>query len=282
VARYSGNLLRLNAPTEPKIAPGEPDTAHANPSGPEGVPDYRAAEISVPADMGVEYAGLVLEDGIPRAVTAGQPSLGWNAPSSAMTPPGSGGTPAGTAPRWLSGDPHNAEVDTSFAATARGAIAGSPYRGSVTGAHAAGDDTLPYRIANPVGVEGTAFLEREAGFPEQTWADPSGGTGVDKFIGGTNSYSASNPEGDQYTHRGGGRVHFGFDTQYFVHQPMYVDKPAQTYDRRTAPVTARDPLVGGAYTSTPAMGQLAANPWLTELGESVVPAGYGVAVDGVI
>ena len=63
---------------------------------------------------------------------------------------------------------------------------------------------------------------------------------------------------------------------------MFQDKPAQTYDRRTAPVTARDPLVGGGYTSTPAMGQLAANTWLTELGESVTPVGYGVPVDGAI
>lgn len=282
MARYSGNILRLNAPTEPKIAPGGPDHAHAAPSGPEGVPEFRAEEITVSPDMGTEYAGLILEDGVPRAVVAGQPSLGWNAPEAASTPVGSGGTPAGTAPRWTQADPHNAEVDTSFAATARGAIAGSPYNGSVTGAHAVGDDTLPYRLATQIGVAGSSFLSRLAEFPRQIWAEPSG-VGVDKFVAGTNSYSSSNPDGDQYAEgRGGGRVHFGFESSYFLHTPMYQDKPVQTYERRTTPVTARDPLVGGAYSNTPVMGQLAANPWLSELGESVTPAGYGVAVDGVV
>jgi hypothetical protein len=280
MARYSGNLLRLNAPQEPRIAPGEPDSAHAMPSGPEGVPEYRAQEITVAEDLGTEYAGLRLDDGV-EILTEGQPSLGWNAPNAAMTPPGSGGTPNGFAPGWTAGDPHNAGVDTSFAGGARGAIAGSTAHADLRAVHGIGDDSLPYKIANPVGVEGTAFLEREAGFPEQMWAEPSG-PGADKFIGGTNSYPTSNPEGDQYTYRGGGRVHYGFDTGYFLHTPMFQDKPAQTYDRRTAPITATDPLVGGAYTNTPTMGQLAANTWVSELGESVVPSGYGVAVDGVM
>ncbi|WP_298561384.1 hypothetical protein [Streptomyces luteogriseus] len=282
MARYSGNILRLKASQDPKIAPGEPDSSHDQPSGPEGVPEFRAQEISVPGDLGTEYAGLTLEDGIPRAIVAGQPSLGWNAPEQASTPVGSGGTPAGIAPRWSQADPHNAAVDTSFAGSARGAIAGSPYSGSITGAHSAGDDSLPYRLANQIGVAGTSFLERLADFPRQIWAEPTG-AGADKFVAGTNSYGSSNPEGDQYAEgRGGARAHYGFETQYFVHTPMFQDKPAQTYDRRTAPVTARDPLVGGGYTSTPAMGQLAANTWLTELGESVTPVGYGVPVDGAI
>lgn len=280
--RYSGNILRLKAPEDPKVAPGGPDSAHAAPSGPEAVPEYRAREIHVAADLGTEYAGLTLEDGVPRAITAGQPSVGWNAPESASTPVGSGGTPAGTAPRWSSADPHNAEVDTSFASSRTGQITGSPFRSGVAGVHASGDDTLPYRIANPVGVAGSTFLERLAQFPRQIWAEPSG-AGADKFVAGTNSYASSNPEGDQYAEgRGGARVHYGFESPYFVHQQMYIDKPVQTYDRRTAPLTARDPLVGGQYYNTPVMGQLAANTWLSELGESVAPSGYGVPVDGVV
>lgn len=282
MAAYSGNILRMSAPQQPRIAPGAPDTSHAEPSGPDGVPQYRAEEIGVPADMGAEYAGLTLDDGVPRAITAGQPSLGWNAPSAAMTSVGGGGTPAGYAPGWISGDPHNAEVDTSFAAAARGAIAGSPYRGGVAGVHGAGDDSLPYRAANPVGVAGSSFLERLAEFPRQIWAEPTG-QGADKFVGGTNSYASSNPEGDQYAEgRGLARAHYGFESPYFLHTPMFQDKPAQTYDRRTAPITARDPLVGGAYANTPVMGQLAANTWLTELGETVTPVGYGVPVDGAV
>lgn len=282
MARYSGNILRMAAPADPRQAPGGPDVSHDAPSGPDQVPGYRAEQITVPATLGTEYAGLTLEDGVPRAVVAGQPGLGWNAPESASTPVGSGGTPAGTAPRWSSADPHNAEVDTSFASAARGQIVGSPFRGAVPGVHSSGDDTEPYRRANPVGVAGTRFLARLAEFPRQIWAEP-GGQGADKFIAGTNSYAASNPDGDQYAEgRGAGRAYYGFESEYFVHQAMFIDRPAQTYDRRTAPVTARDPLVGGAYASTPAMGQLAANPWLTELGESVQPAGYGVAVDGVV
>lgn len=280
--RYSGNILRLRAPGDPSIAPGGPDVSHAEPSGPDAVPGYRAEEIHVSADLGAEYAGLTLEDGVPRAITAGQPSLGWNAPSLAMVPPGSGGTPAGTAPRWTGADPHNAQVDTSYASAARGAIAGSPYGGGVAGVHSSGDDSLPYRLATQIGVAGSSFLQRLAEFPRQIWAEPSG-AGADKFIAGTNSYGASNPEGDQYaTGRGGGQVFYGFEAPYFVHQAMFIDKPAQTYDRRTAPVTARDPLVGGQYSSTPVLGQLAGNPWVAQLGESATPTGYGVAVDGVV
>ncbi|WP_158806478.1 MULTISPECIES: hypothetical protein [Streptomyces] len=281
MAAYSGNILRMKAPQDPSINPGGPDDAHAAPSGPEGVPDFRAVEITVPGDLGTEYAGLTMDDGVSRAITAGQPGLGWNAPESAMVPIGSGSTPAGYAPNWSTSDPHNAQVDTSYAAAARGAIAGSPYHGQYSGAHAAGDDTEPYSRANPVGVAGTSFLERLVDFPKEMWAEPSG-AGADKFIGGTNSYHSSNPDGDNYTNRWGARVHWGFETDYFVHTPMYQDKTPQTYDRRTSPVTSRDPLVGGAYANTPSMGQLAANPWLTELGESAVPGGYGVPVDGVV
>lgn len=282
MAAYSGNILRMKAPGDPRISPGGPDSAHAEPSGPDGVPEYRAAEIGVPGDLGTEYAGLTLEDGVPRAVIAGQPGVGWNAPEESSVPVGSGGTPAGSAPAWTAGDPHNAGVDTSFAASARGSIPGSPYTGSIVSAHGTGDDSHPGHTANPVGVAGSSFLERLAEFPRQIWAEPTG-AGVDKFIAGTNSYSASNPDGDQYAQgRGGGRIFYGFESPYFVHQPMFIDRPAQTYDLRTAPVTARDPLVGGAYANTPVLGQLAANPWLTELGESVTPGGYGVAVDGVM
>lgn len=280
--RYSGNLLRLNAPQDPKQAPGEPDAAHTNPAGPEGVPNFREQEITVPGDLGVEYAGLDMDDGMPRAIVAGQPSLGWNAPETAMVPPGSGATPAGYAPGWAQGDPHNAEVDTSFRTAARGSLPGSTFRGDVNAVHGAGDDSLPYRLANQIGVAGSSFLERLFDFPRQIWAEPSG-AGVDKFIAGTNSYGANNPEGDQYAEgRGGARAHYGFEAPYFVHQPMFIDKPIQTYDRRTAPTTARDPLVGGPYSNTPVMGQLAANTWVTELGEAVLPEGYGVAVDGVM
>ncbi|NUR38814.1 MAG: hypothetical protein HOV73_01840 [Streptomyces sp.] len=278
---YSGNILRMKAPQDPSLSPGEPDAAHSAPSGPEGVPDYRAQEITVPGDTGVQYAGLTIEDGIERAIVAGQPGLGWNAPDAAMVPVGGGGTPAGYAPSWAASDPHNAQVDTSYAAAARGAIAGSPYGGSFSGAHAVGDDTEPYSRGYPVGVAGSMFLERVVDFPHEIWAEPTG-PGVDKFVGGTNSYHSSNPDGDNYTNRYGARVHYGFESPYFIHQPMFIDKPNQLYERRTTPITARDPLVGGAYSNTPVMGQLAANPWLTELGESVIPAGYGVAVDGVM
>lgn len=282
MARYSGNLLRMAAPGEPKIAPGGPDASHAQPSGPEGVPEYRAEEITVSPELGAEYAGLTMDDGVPRAIVVGQPSLGWNAPEESSTPVGSGGTPAGTAPAWSQGNPHNAGVDTSWARAARGQVPGSPYAGSLAPVHASGDDTEPYRRANPVGVAGTRFLARLADFPRQIWAEPTG-AGADKFIAGTNSYAASNPDNDQYAPgRGEGRAYYGFESDYFVHQPMFVDRPAQTYDRQTAPVTARDPLVGGQYYNTPAMGQLAANTWLTELGESAVPSGYGVPVDGAI
>lgn len=279
---YTGNILRLNAPQDPRINPGGPDTAHLEPSGPEGVPAFRAQEITVSPELGTEYAGLTLDDGVPRAITVGQPSLGWNAPEAASTPVGSGGTPAGSAPAWTHGNPHNAQVDTSHATAARGSIFGSRAAGGVNPVYGTGDDTEPYSHANPVGVAGTSFLERLADFPRQMWAEPSG-AGADKFVAGTNSYASSNPEGDQYAEgRGGGRAHYGFETGYFIHQPMFIDKPNQFYDRRTPPITARDPLVGGAYTNTPSMGQLAANTWLTELGESVVPGGYGVPVDGVI
>jgi hypothetical protein len=281
VASYSGNILRLNAPQDPKINPGGPDVAHAAPAGPEDVPAFRAQEIAVPGDLGTVYAGLTLDDGMPRALVVGETSLGWNAPEAASVPVGGGGTPAGYAPAWTASDPHNANVDTSFAGTARGAIPGSPYNGSVIGAHASGDDTHPAYLANQVGTAGSSFLERLWDFPRQMWAEPSG-AGADKFIAGTNSYASSNPDGDNFEHRGGARVHYGFESPYFVHTPMYQDKPAQTYDRRTAPVTARDPLVGGAYANTPVMGQLASNTWLTELGESVTPAGYGVPVDGAM
>jgi hypothetical protein len=147
-----------------------------------------------------------------------------------------------------------------------------------------GDDSLPYRRANPVGVAGSSFLERLWNFPRQIWAEPTG-PGADKFIAGTNSYGASNPEGDQYAEgRGGARVHYGFESPYFVHQELFIDKPAQTYDRRTPPVTATDPLVGGRYSNTPILGQLAANTWVAELGGAPDPSGvsYGVPVDGVM
>lgn len=278
---YTGNILRLKAPDDPRVHPAGPDAAHDQPSGPEGVPDTRAAEITVPADLGTEYAGLTLEDGVPRAIVAGQPSEGWNAPHAAMTPPGGGGTPAGYAPAWTAGDPHSAEVDTSFAGGARGAIAGSPYGAGVRQVHGAGDDTHPAYAATQVGTAGTRFLERPVDFPKQVGAEPTG-PGADKFIAGTNSWAASNPDGDNYTNRSGARVHYGFESDYFVHTPMYQAKPAQTYDRRTPPITSRDPLVGGSTPRTPDIGQLAANPWLTELGESVTPAGYGVPVDGVM
>jgi hypothetical protein len=222
-----------------------------------------------------------MEDGIPRAIMAGQPGLGWNPADASMMPVGGGGTPAGYAPAWGASDPHNAGVDTSFASSARGAIAGSPYMSGPAAAHSAGNDTLPYSHANPVGTDGTRYLEREVDFPKEMWAEPSG-PGADKFVAGTNSYASSNPEGDQYTGRWGARVHYGFDTEYFVHQPMYIDHTPQTYDRRTAPITARDPLVGGSYPRTPSMGQLAANPWLSELGGAADVGTYGVPVDGSI
>lgn len=279
--RYSGNLLRMSAPQEPKTAPGEPDASHAVPSGPEGVPGYRAEEITVSADLGTEYAGLTLEDGVPRAVVVGDSHLGWNAPESAMVPVGGGGTPAGLAPAWTSADPHNANVDTSFAGGARGAIPGSVYHGGVRPVYGSGDDSHPGHTANPVGVAGSSFLERLIDFPKQMWAEPSG-QGADKFIAGTNSYTSSNPEGDNFTNRYGARVHYGFESPYFVHQQMFIDRPAQTYDRRTPPVTATDPLVGGRYVNTPILGQLAENTWMSELGESVTPTGYGVPVDGVM
>jgi hypothetical protein len=274
MARYSGNLLRLAAPQDPQIAPGEPDASHFQPSGPEGVADYYADKIAVAPDQGIEYAGTRLDDGIPEAIVVGQPGVGWNAPETAIVPVGSGKTPAGSAPSWTRGDPHNAAVDTSHA-NSKGATALPPNHN--------GNDTDPYTYTNPmVGVAGTSFLERQAEFPRETWAEPSG-AGVDKFIGGTNSYHANNPEGDQFAEgRGGGRVHYGFDTGYFVHQPMFIDKPNQMYERRTTPITATDPLVGGRYSTTPMMGQLASNTWLTELGSSVTPEGYGVPVDGAI
>lgn len=285
MVRYSGNILRLNASDEPKIAPGQPDASHYEPSGPEGVPEYRAEEIYVPADLGVQYEGLSLEDGMPRAIVVGQPGIGWNAPNAAMVPPGSGGTPAGYAPAWAAGDPHNAEVDTSQAGGARGSLPGSMANAGVRSVYSAGDDSRPYRDALPiVGVEGSTFLERQAEFPREIWAEPTG-PGADKFVAGTNSYASSNPEGDQYAEgRGEGRVHYGFEAPYFVHQQMFIDKTAQTYDRRVPPGTARDPLVGGQYTNTPVMGQLAANTWVAELGSTPDPSGssYGVAVDGVI
>lgn len=274
MARYSGNLLRLAAPQDPQIAPGEPDASHYVPSGPDGVPNYHAERITAEPDKGVSYAGLRLDDGVPEAIVANDAGPGWNAPSLAMVPPGSGQNRAGWAPAWTGGDPHNAAVDTSHANN-KGATPLPPNHD--------GNDSGPYTYTNPiVGVQGTSFLERLAEFPRQIWAEPSG-AGVDKFIAGTNSYSANNPEGDQYAEgRGGGRVHYGFETNYFVHQAMYIDKPNQMYERRTPPITATDPLVGGRYSTTPIMGQLASNPWLTELGTSVTPEGYGVPVDGVM
>ena len=283
MARYSGNILRMAAPDDPKVNQGGPDESHNDPSGPEGVPETRAQEITVPADMGTEYAGLTLEDGVPRAIVADQPSEGWNAPHAAMTPVGGGGTPAGYAPAWTQGDPHNASIDTSFAGGARGSLPGSTARADIRGVHGAGDDSLPYHRANPVGVAGTSFLERLIDFPKQIWAEPTG-PGADKFIAGTNSYASSNPEGDNYTDRYGARVHWGFESQYFVHTPLYQDKPAQTYDRKVTPPTATDPLVGGKYSRTPILGQLAANTWVQELGEAPDVSGvdYGVPVDGVM
>lgn len=282
MARYSGNILRMNAPSDPRVNPGTVDDTHYEPSGPEAVPQYRREEIAVSPDMGTEYAGLTLEDGVPLAVMAGQPHLGWNAPEEASIPVGGGGTPAGQTTAWTSGDPHNASVDTSFAGGARGAIYGNPYQGGVRPVYGSGDDSHPGHTANPVGVEGSSFLERLVGFPREIWAEPSG-PGADKFIAGTNSYAASNPEGDQYAEgRGGARAHWGFESQYFVHTPLYQDKPAQTYDRRVNPVTATDPLVGGAYSNTPIVGQLAANTWVTELADTTTPESYGVAVDGVM
>jgi hypothetical protein len=264
----------MAAPQEPKITPGAPDSAHYQPSGPEDVPAYRAEEISVSPETGIDYGGMRLYDGVPEAIVADQPGVGWNAPNTAMVPVGSGGTPARNVPGWTAGDPHNAAVDTSHYRN-KGATPLS--------ANHDGNDTGPYTYALPMsGVEGTSFLERRVGFPTETWAEPTG-RGVDKFIGGTNSYHANNPEGDQFAvGRGEARAHYGFETQYFVHTPMFQDKPVQTYERRTTPITATDPLVGGSYSRTPVMGQLAANPWLTELGESAVSDGYGVAVDGVM
>lgn len=275
--RYSGNLLRLAAPQDPKVAPGEPDTAHNQPSGYDEVPGYYREQISVPADTGTEYAGLTLEDGVPRAIVAGQPSLGWNPANESSEPVGSGKTPTGQSPQWISGDPHNAAVDTSWAHS-RGA--------TPLPANHDGNDWPVRTYANPVGgVEGTSFLFREVGGPQNTWAQPSG-EAIDKFIAGTNNYAQNNPEGDQFaTGRWGGRAYYGFEPSYFVNTPMYQDKPAQTYQYGTAPLTATDPLVGGRYTgrsAEPSLGQLAANPYLTELGQSITPAGYGVPVDGVM
>jgi hypothetical protein len=191
-----------------------------------------------------------------------------------MVPPGSGKTPNGNAPAWTRGNPHNAMVDTSHASS-RGATPLPPNHD--------GADTGPYSIVNPMtGVEGSSFLEREAEFPREMWAEPTG-AGADKFLAGTNSYRVNNPDGDNFAEgRGEGRVHYGFESPYFVHQAMYIDKPHQMYERRTPPISATDPLVGGRYSTTPIMGQLAANPWLTELGTSAVPEGYGVPVDGAM
>lgn len=277
MARYSGNLLRLAAPQDPKVAPGEPDASHYQPSGPDQVPGYYQEQISVSPDTGTEYAGMRLEDGVPQAIVAGAPSLGWNPANESSTPVGSGQTPAGQAPGWIGGDPHNAAVDTSWYHN-RG-VTPLP-------ANHDGNDWPVRTYANPVGgVEGTSFLFREVGGPQHTWAPPTGDA-IDKFIAGTNNYAQNNPEGDQFAvGRWGGRVNYGFEPTYFVHQPMYIDKPAQTYQYGTAPLTATDPLVGGRYTgrsAAPAMGQLATNPYLTELGESVTPTGYGVPMDGVI
>lgn len=283
MATYSGNFLRMHAPDEPRVNQGGPDAAHAEPSGPDAVPEARAQEISVSPDMGTEYMGLTLEDGVPHALVAGQPSLGWNAPEAAMTPVGGGGTPAGYAPAWTQADPHNAEVDTSFLGGARGALPGGLVDSGTARVHGVGDDSLPYHRANPVGVEGTSFLERLVDFPKEMWAEPAG-PGADKFIAGTNSYRSSNPDGDNFTDRYGARAHWGFQSDYFVHTPLYQDKTAQTYDHRTPPVTATDPLVGGRYDRTPVLGQLAANTWVSELGAApdVSGADYGVPVDGVM
>lgn len=277
MANYSGNLVRLQAATDPKIAPGEPDADHYQPSGPEQVPEYYAEQISVPGDMGTEYAGLVLDDGVPRAVVADGPGLGWNPANESSTPVGAGTTPAGQAPGWIGGDPHNAMVDTSWAHNSgtRSAVANHD-----------GQDWPVRQYANEVtGIAGTSFDWRDVGGPSQTWAPPSGDA-IDKFIAGTNNYSQNNPDGDQFaTGRWGGRTTYGFSPSYFVNQALYIDKPAQTYQVPTAPLTATDPLVGGRYTGRspdPAMGQLAGNPYLFELGSSPVDSGYGVPVDGVM
>lgn len=277
MATYSGNLTRLQAPTSPKVAPGEPDQAHYEPSGPDGVPAFYAEQISVAPDMGVEYAGLVLDDGVPRAVVATEANLGWNPANESSTPVGAGTTPAGQAPAWIGGDPHNAMVDTSHAHNA----GATPLP-----ANHDGNDTAVRTYANPVtGVEGSAFLIRDVGGPTQTWAPPSGDA-IDKFIAGTNNYQQNNPEGDQFaTGRWGGRTTYGFEPTYYVNTPMYQDKPVQTYQYGTAPLTATDPLVGGRYvgrSADPALGQLAANPYLTELGQPIPADTYGVPVDGVM
>lgn len=283
MATYSGNILRMNAPDSPRLNPGGPDGSHDQPSGPEGVPETRMDEISVSSDLGTEYAGLTLDDGMVRAVVVGQPSLGWNAPYESMVPVGGGGTPNGYAPGWTQGDPHNAEVDTSFLGGARGAIAGSHAHAGVRSVYGAGDDSHPGHTANPVGVAGTSFLERLVDFPKEMWAEPTG-SGADKYIAGTNSYHSSNPDGDNFDNRYGARLHYGFESQYFVHTPQYQDHTAQYYDRRTPPITATDPLVGGKYSRTPILGQLAANSWVSELGSAPDPSGvdYGVPVDGSI
>src|SRR5690606_36508144 len=277
MARYSGNLLRLAAPQDPKVAPGKPDDAHFQPSDPSEVPGYYQEQITVPADTGAEYVGARLEDGVPVAVMAGQPTLGWKPANESSEPVGSGHTPTGQVPRWLAGDPHNAAVDTSHRHN----------RGTTPlPSNHDGHDWPVRTFAIPVGgVEGTSFLFREVGGPQNTWAQPSGDA-IDKFIAGTNNYHANNPEGDQFAvGRWGGRVNYGFEPSYYVNQPMFIDKPAQTYQYGTVPLTATDPLVGGRYvgrSAAPALGQLAANPYLTELGESITPAGYGVSVDGVV
>lgn len=275
MTQYSGNLLRMAAAQNPAINPGGVDASHGEPSGPDGVPDYRVQEITVPGGTGAEYVGTSLDDGVPGAVLAGQPSVGWDAPDISMETPGGGNTPNGWVPKWLRGDPHNAAVDTSLAHNA----GATPLP-----ANHDGNDSGPYTFNNPiVGVEGSSFLERAKGFPTEIWAEPTG-PGADKFVAGTNSYRSSNPEGDQYAPgRGGARVHYGFESQYFVHQQMFIDKPNQFYERRTPPITATDPMVGGQHSTTPILGQLAANPWLTQLGNAApVDTGYGVPVDGAI
>jgi hypothetical protein len=194
-----------------------------------------------------------------------------------MVPVGSGDTPAGQVPGWIGGDPHNAAVDTSHAHNA--GVTPLP-------ANHDGQDYPVRTYANPVtGVEGSEFKFREVGGPQNTWAQPTGDA-IDKFISGTNNYAQNNPEGDQFAvGRWGARVNYGFEPAYFVHTPMFQDKPAQTYQYGTAPLTATDPLVGGRYvgrSADAAMGQLATNPYLTELGGTIDTSGYGVPVDGVM
>jgi hypothetical protein len=271
---YSGNLVRLSQkPDQPRLTSYDPE--HSNPAGPDTIDPRLAEQSQVPAGYGQEYAGTDLD----RQVEATGGELTWNVPSAASVPIGSGQVVPGQVPGWTHGDPHTpASAGDGWSATS----VNQP--DARTALHDGHDAAQFGRGTVPLGADRQPYSDHRIGYPQASMAEPTGDA-AQKLIGGLNSYAANNPEGvDPYNDRQGAKAPITAENPLFAQHSVHLDHGAQTYERRTAPLTSTEPLVGGqTYTNTTDMGQLAANPFTYALATPAPAAdNYGPSVGGEV